>query len=482
VLPIRTVAIAAALVVSTGAGSYAVMSARSPQPAGSKAVVTAAAVAGSAVAGSSPTAAGTPAAPRPSRAVRPAADAKKKASTPAKKPSGTSSAGASAAGASTAGASTAAAGTAASRPVKCTTTVSTAAKLVAAVARLRAGRTVCLNPGTYRLSARLVLGAAQSGSASAPAVLAAGKGPGTVTIDGNGNEEAVYIAGARHVVVTGLRITGGAYHGVKIDYPSSDVVLRRLTIVDNFRAADAGGQYSGVKGCCLVRRVTIEDSNVYYSRPAPASTNHQGIDCNGCKSWVVRRNRVHGIRAAQGGAGGTGIQFKSGSADTVIDSNIIYGNFIGITYGGFGNPRLYGHETYEHVRGIVRNNIVYNHRDAGISVINTRDGRVYNNTLFGNGFTPDVRVASRNLRYQNNILDRPLNLRDGTTAFARNNYVLRSPTSGVLFVNAAARNFRPRSTARALIDRGADLGAAVPTDARGRARRAGHYDIGALER
>jgi len=115
-------------------------------------------------------------------------------------------------------------------------------------------------------------------------------------------------------------------------------------------------------------------------------------------------------------------------------------------------------------------------------VINTKDGRVYNNTLFGNGFTPDVRVASVNLRYENNVLDRPLNLRDGTTAYARHNYVLPSPTSGGLFVTAARRDFRPRITARALIDRGADLGTAVPTDAGGRVRRPGHYDIGAFER
>jgi parallel beta-helix repeat protein len=364
--------------------------------------------------------------------------------------------------------------------VRCTTIVSSGARLAAAVAGLRAGRTVCLDPGTYRLPARLVLGAGQSGTASKPAVLAARRA-GTVTIDGNGNEEAVYIAGARHVVVTGLRISGGAYHGVKIDYPSSDVLLQRLTIVDNDRAGDAGGQYSGVKGCCLVQRVTIEDSDISYSRPAPVSTNHQGIDCNGCKGWVIRRNRVHGIRAAQG-AGGNGIQFKSGSADTVIEANVVHDNFLGISFGGFGNPALYGHESYEHVRGIVRNNVVYGNQDAGISVINAKDGRVYNNTLFGNGFTPDVRVASVNLRYENNVLDRPLNLRDGTTAYVRHNYPLPSPASGGLFVNAAARDFTPRRTARALIDRGVDLGAAVPTDARGRARRPGHYDIGAFER
>ena len=77
------------------------------------------------------------------------------------------------------------------------------------------------------------------------------------------------------------------------------------------------------------------------------------------------------------------------------------------------------------MRGIVRNNVVYGNQDPGISVINTKDGRVYNNTLFGNGFTPDVRVASVNLRYENNVLDRPLNLRDGTTAYARTTTSLR---------------------------------------------------------
>jgi parallel beta-helix repeat protein len=473
-MSLRTAVVAAVVVVaSCGAGTYALTTARSPD-----AVVRAVAADTTSAAESTAAPAGTPGAT--SSATKPAtpkrADAERAATKPATtKPATTKPA-------TTKPATTKRATTkSATTKQGCSTTVSPSGNLAAAVARLRAGRTLCLASGTYRLPTRLTFSAAQSGSTSEPAVLAAKNGPGTVTIDANGNEEALYFAGARHVVVTGLRITGGAYHGVKIDHPSSDLVLRRLTIVDNDRAGDNGGQYSGVKGCCLAQGVTIEDSNIYYSRPAPASTNHQGIDCNGCKGWVVRRNRVHGIRAAHG-AGGNAIQFKSGSADTLIEANVVYDNFLGISFGGFGNPALYGHETYEHVRGIVRNNVVYGNQDAGISVINTRDGRIYNNTLFGNGFTPDVRVASLNLRYENNVLDRPLNLRDGTTAVASHNYVLPSPTSGGLFVNARARNFTPRSTARVLIDRGADLGAAVPTDFRGRARRAGAYDVGALER
>jgi parallel beta-helix repeat protein len=468
-LPVRTAVVAAVVVAACGGGSYALLSSRSSEALSgrpARGVDVAPLVAGAEAA---PAPASSPALPTPSvrpsakaavhRHARPVATPRKPGETPSSSASTTRTA---------------------TTRLRCGTTVTPSGNLAAAVERLRPGRTVCLAPGRYRLAGRLVFSPAQSGSASAPAVLAARNGPGSVTIDGNRNEETLYFEGARHVIVTGLRITGGAYHGVKIDFPSSDIVLQRLTIVDNDTAGDGGGQYSGVKGCCLAQRVTIEDSDIFYSHPAPASSNHQGIDCNGCKGWVVRRNRVHGIRSQQGG-GGNSIQFKSGSADTLIEANVVYDNFLGISFGGFGDPAI-GHETYEHVRGIVRNNVVYGNQDAGISVINTRDGQVYNNTLFGNGFTPDVRVAARNLRYENNVLDRPLNLRDGTTAFAGHNVVLPSPTSGGLFVNAAARNFVPRSTARALIDRGADLGAAVRTDLRGRARRAGRYDIGAFER
>ena len=357
----------------------------------------------------------------------------------------------------------------------CTSVLTDVPKLMAAVAALRPGRVLCLAPGTYRLSNRLTFSASQSGTAAAPATLRARDGMGSVLIDAAGAEEALYFTGARHVVVQGLRITNGAYHAIKIDAPSSDLYVRDNALFDNFRAGD-DQQYSAVKGCCLTQRVVLERNEIYYTRRGPGN-NHQGIDCNSCKAWIVRANRVHGIRAQQYG---TAAQFKSGSADTVIEDDRIYDNFIGIGYGGFGTPS-WGNETYEHVRGIVRNNIVYGNDDAGITVINTLNGRVYNNTLFRNGFTPDVRVAAVNLAYRNNILDRPLNLRDGTTASASGNYVLPTAKDASIFVNAAGGDFRPKATASAVVGRGQDLAGDVPDDASGAPRPRGAYDIGALQ-
>jgi parallel beta-helix repeat protein len=327
------------------------------------------------------------------------------------------------------------------------------------------------------LGARLVLSETQSGSASEPAVVAARDGLGTVTLDAAGAEEAIWLNGASFVTVRGLRITGGAYHAIKIDPPSADVTVLDNVLFENTNAGDAGGQYSAIKGCCLAQRAVIEDNEIYET--SCPSTNLQGVDCNGCKGWEVRRNRIHGIRV--GTTGGTAIQFKSGSADTIIESNVIWDSLVGINYGGFGNPQQWGNETFEHLRGIVRNNVVYGCLDAGISVINNKDGKVYNNTLFDNGFTPDVRVAAENLQYRNNILDRPLNLRDGTTALESNNFVLTSPSDGSVFADAAANDFH-LSAGAAPIDQGMDLAADVPLDFEGDPRPSGGgFDCGADE-
>ncbi len=132
--------------------------------------------------------------------------------------------------------------------------------------------------------------------------------------------------------------------------------------------------------------------------------------------------------------------------------------------------------------GIVRNNRIAICADAGISVIKNKDGKIYNNTLYSNRFTPDVRVSALNVKYINNILDRPLNLRDGTIVTQSNNLVLSWPSDGSLFVDAPRYNFHLKTTAVLAIDRGYNLGSEVPIDFEGNPRPQGPaFDIGADE-
>jgi len=184
------------------------------------------------------------------------------------------------------------------------------------------------------------------------------------------------------------------------------------------------------------------ENNVVEQMATFGGDNFQGIDCNAGVDWIVRGNIVRDIRGA--GLAGSGIQFKSGSVGTVIENNLVVRcGLNGIVYGGFGNP-AWGKQTFEHVGGVVRNNVVVGCTDAGITAINTCDGKVVNNTLFNNGVNPDVRRPTRNLEFRNNILDRPIQLRDGSTAANLNNVVLSKPSDGSWFMNAEGLDFRLR--------------------------------------
>ncbi len=331
-------------------------------------------------------------------------------------------------------------------------TVTDVKGLVSAVGALGPGKAILLAPGTYILPRRLSLTTA--GTAAAPAVIAAAPGSGTVVIDANGAEEAFLVNGASFLRIEGLTITGGACHAIKVDPPSTDVVIVNNRMYDNTKTTMLNNQVSAVKGDPGAARVTVEN-NIVEQLSSYGGDNFQGIDCNAGVDWIVRGNTVRDIRGAA--LSGSGIQFKSGSVNTVIENNLVIRcGLNGIVYGGFGKPSL-GGQMFEHVGGVVRNNVVAGCADAGITVINTSDGKVVNNTLFNNGLNPDVRIAARNLEFRNNVLDWPISLRDGTMAARVNNVVLSKPSDGGAFVNAAGLDFRPRAGGSIPPDVGANL-------------------------
>lgn len=364
--------------------------------------------------------------------------------------------------------------------------VRTEPQLRAAIGQATPGATIRIAPGRYRLTRRLTIGRRSSGTARKKVVIRPRGKAGSVVIDAAGAEEAFHVTDARHVDIRGLWITNGDYHAIKIDAPSRYIRVIGNRMWDNTRGSGLSNQFSAIKGggrcpsAGCAARVTI-DANVIFQKKRFQGSNFQGIDCNACVAWRVRRNRIANIRGTT--LAGTGIQFKSGSAGTVIARNTVTGSgLVGINYGGFGTP-AWGNRTHEHVGGIVKNNVVTRSADAGISVIDTVNGKVLNNTLWGNGFTPDVRVAASNLIYRNNILDRPLNRRDGTRAKQGGNLVLASSSARGLFLGAKRGDFRLRASARRAINRGVSVGRLVRVDRSGRKRpRGGRIDIGAYER
>lgn len=338
------------------------------------------------------------------------------------------------------------------RPSISDITVMDSKGLVAAVAAIAPGKTIILGPGTYVLPRRLAL--STGGTAAAPVVITSAGGPGSVVVDANGAEEAFLVMGASFLRIEGLTITGAACHAIKVDPPSTDVVISNNRLYDNTRTPVLNNQVSAVKGDPGAMRVTVENNVVEQIAPY-GGDNFQGIDCNAGVDWIVRGNTVRDIRGA--GLSGSGIQFKSGSVGTIIENNLVLRcGLNGIVYGGFGKP-AWGNQIYEHVGGMVRNNVVIGCADAGITVINNSNGKIINNTLFSNGLNPDVRIASKDVEFRNNILDWPIQFRDKTSAVKVNNVVLPKPTDGSWFVNAAGMDLRLKPGGSVAPDLGANL-------------------------
>jgi hypothetical protein len=364
--------------------------------------------------------------------------------------------------------------------------VRTTAQLLEAVATARPGDVIRIAPGVYRTIIRF--GPANSGIASAPVVLAARDGLGTVVIDGDGASITMKFSGAAHIQVRDLEITGGGHHGVFFDRGAGHITIRHNRIYDNhrIRPLDSHAELKGSGGEGRPFDVAIVDNEIFH-RSHPPGGNFQGIDCNFCDRFRIEGNYLHDINSPTAEPyshydRGACIQIKSGSSGTIIARNRIARCHIGIVYGGEGLA------SPEHRGGIIMNNLIYDSAEIALAIVNVQAGEVYNNTLFNNGesirVAPDRRHAHSlgEADVANNILDREIMGPSRLTIAPRHNHVLAAAADDGLFVDAKARDLRLRAAATAVIDQGVDLHAEVRRDYAGTPRPQGRgYDIGAFE-
>jgi hypothetical protein len=107
--------------------------------------------------------------------------------------------------------------------------------------------------------------------------------------------------------------------------------------------------------------------------------NAEGIDNVNGSRMRVRDTHIHDIAT-------TGLYFKGGAADAIIERNTIERTGVGgIMFGFDTSPEFFDTAInpgyYEAVRGIVRNNLVRDTGYAGIGLYATQDAVVANNTI-----------------------------------------------------------------------------------------------------
>jgi Right handed beta helix region len=372
-------------------------------------------------------------------------------------------------------------------PSGTTVSVATVAELQAAVSNLVSGTTILIQPGTYRLTQQLrinrgVTNVALRGATNNRAdVVILGGGMATRGVD-----IAIKVEDAQDVLLANFSVGQTYYHPIQLQ---GELGAERVRVY-NVRLFDAGQQFlkstydpnnpDGVDG------VTVEYSLFEYTTIGPANGYTQGIDVHDGAGWVIRYNVFRNITVPSTATyvNRPAIDFWHGSRDTLVYRNLIYNCERGVIF-GLGPDGVFEHS---HSGGAIFNNVIYRAAgkttwpDAGISVWDSPNTRVFNNTVIQNGTYPNAIEyrfpGTTNVQIFNNLTDGAIKMRDSAQATLAGNY---TQATTALFVNAAVADLHLLTTATVAIDRGVTI-ADLKTDWDGQPRPAGAaFDIGADE-
>jgi hypothetical protein len=206
----------------------------------------------------------------------------------------------------------------------------------------------------------------------------------------------------------------------------------------------------------------IACSDFSYTVSAPSDYTN-GIDVLAGKGWVIRDNRFTRIRGpeAQGWRSGPTILVWKGSEDTVVERNLIIDSFRGIAL-GLGpwpvKPVRNGNHDYDHLGGIIRQNVVVNLNswsDEAIEANAAQNVRIEHNTVLvpstASPWSIGVRFAMASATVVNNLTNLPVFRRNGGQAEASGNVIGAEPS---WFVDANHGDLRLVPTATPAIDTG----------------------------
>jgi hypothetical protein len=319
-----------------------------------------------------------------------------------------------------------------------TVVVQTVGELERAVATAREGDEILLADGRYSLQRTIEIGVPhvtlRGRSGDATRVILHGRGL-------RGDTVGVAVgAGASGVTVADMTIRSVGYHAVQVrgENGASDFTLHGAVL------EDAGQQL--LKGSLGTNgRVSsnglVACSEFRYTTSAPSDYTN-GVDILGTRQWVIRDNRFFKIQGPQRSAGPS-ILVWQGAEDTVVERNVIVDSFRGIALGL--QPSM-GGKGYDHLRGIVRQNIVLNLNpwaDEAIEANGARGARIEHNTVLVNGsvdWSIGVRFPSASAEIRNNLTTGRILSRDGgVIAVDRGNVSGARPD---WFEDAGRLNFR----------------------------------------
>jgi hypothetical protein len=230
---------------------------------------------------------------------------------------------------------------------------------------------------------------------------------------------------APRVILADLTVGFVGFHGIQVrgERRAHRVAIHNVRVIDTGQqllkgSLGPGGTAAdeGLVACCSFE----------YSDHAPSNYTN-GVDVLGGKGWMVRGNRFLRIRGPreQNWQAGPAVLFWVGAEETTVEGNLVIDCSRGIALGlGPGPERPAGEAAgqFDHRGGLIRRNVVCNLNpwaDEGIEANGAPGVRIENNTVLIEGQLPwsiSIRFPRTNGIAHNNLTNRPIQLRDGSTA------------------------------------------------------------------
>jgi len=162
------------------------------------------------------------------------------------------------------------------------------------------------------------------------------------------------------------------------------------TWIDNVTTLNVGERHiKGSHGSEISEGMVIENVYMLQTEARQTREGHPvdpdnyigGIDCMGTKGWLIRDNVAEGIVGASNGGRGA-IFLWNGIEDVTIERNQIFDCATGICIGNPSGPSNSHLTPWHSEGGIIRNNMIVRGDYIALELCNTKDMKVYSNTIY----------------------------------------------------------------------------------------------------
>ncbi len=360
--------------------------------------------------------------------------------------------------------------------------VANVAQLENAINQANAGgdKNIVIQSGTYHLN-----GVYLHLSADNITISGATGSRDAVVLDGDYVTTEIFQVVGSSITIKNLTLKRAVYHPIHV-FPSTKNVTG--TVIDNVHIIDPGQQaikinqnvaktYSANSGTVKRSKIELTASGRSQVWQINGSCYTGGVDGHHATGWIIADNDIEGFWC-ENDLSEHGVHFWSFSADTVVERNTIINCDRGIGF-GLGSSG--------HVRGIIRNNMIYHdsghtHSDVGISLESASDAQVYNNTIFQQQSYPNAIeyrfAATSNARITNNLTNKAISSREGGSGTLSSNI---TSAQSSWFTNPTTGNLHLAYRVSAVVDKG-NYVAGLQDDFDGERRPMGSgIDIGADE-